>query len=113
VDIGGGRIDLVPYNHLMLYGCGCGGRTDPVPNSNWLILRVFISARFFVMGKLLCNYGFYTSEAILNPYTTSMWILVVAHLVQLAYFGNFHLSTSFCTSGAILRPLNCFLGLPQ
>jgi hypothetical protein len=80
------------------------GGHPPVPNSNWLILTVFSSTCFSVMGTLLCNYGFCTSEAVLNPYTTSRWILVATHLVQLAYFGSFHLSTSFCTFGAILRP---------
>jgi hypothetical protein len=65
------------------------GGHPPVPNSNWLILTVFSSTCFSVMGTLLCNYGFCTSEVVLKPYTTSRWILVAAHLVQLAYFGQF------------------------
>jgi hypothetical protein len=76
------------------------GGHPPIPNSNWLILIVFSSTHFSVMGTLLCNYGFYTSEDVLNPYTTSRWILVASHLVQLAYFGIFHLSTSLCTLGS-------------
>jgi hypothetical protein len=42
------------------------GGHPPVPNSNWLILTVFSSTRFSVMGTLLCNYGFCTSEACLE-----------------------------------------------
>jgi hypothetical protein len=76
----------------------------PPTYSNWLLLTVFSSTRFSVMMTFLCNCGFYTSGAILNPYTTSRWILVASHLFQLAYFGSFHVSTSFCTSRAILGP---------
>jgi hypothetical protein len=47
----------------------------PVPNSNWLILTFFISTRFFVMGKFLCNCGFFTYGVVLKPYKTSRWIL--------------------------------------
>jgi hypothetical protein len=74
----------------------------PVPTSNWLIWTVFSSTRFSVMGKFLCNCGFCTYGAILNPYTSSKWILVATHLFQVAYFGSVHVSTSFCTSRAIL-----------
>jgi hypothetical protein len=34
------------------------GGHPPVPNSNWLILTVFSSTRFSVMGTFLCNCGF-------------------------------------------------------
>jgi hypothetical protein len=78
------------------------GGHPPVPNSNWLILTVFSSTRFSVMGTFLCNCGFCTYGVVLKPYTTSRWILVAAHLFQLAYFGSFHVSTSFCTSRAVL-----------
>jgi hypothetical protein len=64
-----------------------------VPNSNWLILTVFSSTCFSIMGTFICNYGFFTSGVVLKPYTTSRWILVVAHLFQLDYFGVFHVST--------------------
>jgi hypothetical protein len=36
------------------------GGHPPVPNSNWLILTVFSSTRFSVMGTFLCNCGFCT-----------------------------------------------------
>jgi hypothetical protein len=75
-----------------------------VTNSNWLILIVFSSACFSVMGTFLCNCEFYTSETIMNPYTTSMWIMVVSHLFQLDYFGIFHASTYFCTFRVVLGP---------
>jgi hypothetical protein len=87
--------------HYNLIQVDIGGH-PPVPNSNWLILTVFSSTCFSVMGTFLCNCGFCTSGAILKPYTTSRWILVAAHLFQLAYFGSFHVSTSFCTSRAVL-----------
>jgi hypothetical protein len=78
------------------------GGHPPVPNSNWLILTVFSSTCFSVMGTFLCNCGFCTYGVVLNPYTTSRWILVASHLFQLAYFGSFHVSTSFCTSRVVL-----------
>jgi hypothetical protein len=56
----------------------------------------------FQFNTFLCNCGLCTYRVVLNPYTTSMWILVVIHLFQLAYFGSFHVSTSFCTSRAVL-----------
>jgi hypothetical protein len=65
-------------------------------------LTISSSTCFFVMGTFLCNCGFYTYEVVLNPYTTSRWILVATHLFQLAYFGIFHVSTSFCTSKVVL-----------
>jgi hypothetical protein len=80
------------------------GGHPPVPNYNWLILTVFSSTCFSIMGKFIYNCGFFTSRAILNPYTTSKWIMVHAHLFQLAYFGSFHVTTSFYTSRAILGP---------
>jgi hypothetical protein len=78
------------------------GGHSPVPNSNWLILTVFSSTRFSVMRTILCNCGFCNNGAILKPYTISRWILVAAHLFQLAYYGSFHVSASFCTSRAFL-----------
>jgi hypothetical protein len=78
------------------------GGHPPVPNSNWLILTIFSSTHFFVMMPFLCNCGFYTSRDVLNPYATSRCIMVAGHLFQLDYFGSFHVSTSFCTSRAIL-----------
>jgi hypothetical protein len=66
-------------------------------------------AQFYVMGTLLCNYGFFTYEVVLKPYPTYSWILVASHLVQLAYFGSFHLSTSLCTFGVVLRPKHFYL----
>jgi hypothetical protein len=84
------------------------GGHPPIPNSNWLILTVFSSTYLSVMGTFLCNCGFYTSGAVLKPYTASRWILVADHLFQLAYFGRFHVSTSFCTSRAILGPQTFF-----
>jgi hypothetical protein len=64
--------------------------------------KIFSSTHFFVMGTFICNCGFCTYRAILKPYTTSRWILVAAHLFQLDYFESFHVSTSFCTSRALL-----------
>jgi hypothetical protein len=78
------------------------GGHPPIPNSNWLILTVFSSTRFSVMGTLVCNCGFCTYGDVLKPYTAFRWIFVVAHLFQLAYFGSFHVSTSFCTSKVVL-----------
>ena len=78
------------------------GGHPPVPTSNWLILSVFSSTRFSVIGKILCNCGFFTYGAVLKPYKASRWILVVSHLFQLVYFGRFHVYTSFYTSMAIL-----------
>ena len=80
------------------------GGHPPVPNSTWLILTVFSSTRFSVMVKFSCNCGFFTSEVVLNPYIATRWILVAAHLVQLDYFGSFHVNTSFCTSRVVLGP---------
>jgi hypothetical protein len=73
-----------------------------VPNYNWPIWTIFSSTCFSIMGKCLCNYGFFTYRDVLNPYTTSRWISMVTHLFQLDYFGSFHVSTSLCTSRAIL-----------
>jgi hypothetical protein len=84
-----------------------GGYWWPPTYSNWLLLTIFSSTRSYV---LLCNCGFYTFEGCLNPYTYSRWILVASHLIQLAYFGCFHVSTSFCTSGPFWGPKQCFLG---
>jgi hypothetical protein len=79
------------------------GGHPPVPNSNWLILTVFSSARFSVMGTFIFNSGFCTYEvAIMNPYTAFRWILLVSHLFQLDYFGIFHVSTYLCTSRVVL-----------
>jgi hypothetical protein len=78
------------------------GGHPPIPNSNWLILTIFSSTCFSVMGTFLCNCGFCTFGVVLNPYTTSRWIMVAAHLFQLACFGIFHVSTSFCTSRDVL-----------
>jgi hypothetical protein len=78
------------------------GGHPPVPYSNWIIWTIFSSTRFSVMGTFLCNCGFYTYRDVLNPYTTSRWILVAAHLFQLYYFGSLHVSTSFCTSRVVL-----------
>jgi hypothetical protein len=78
------------------------GGHPPIPTSNWLILLFFSLERFSVIGTILCNYGFFTYGAMLNPYTSSRWILVVSHIFQLAYFGSFHVNTSFCTSKVIL-----------
>jgi hypothetical protein len=47
--------------------------------SNWFLLTVFSSTRFSIMMTLFCNCGFFTSRAILNPYTTSRWILVASY----------------------------------
>jgi hypothetical protein len=75
-----------------------------VTNSNWLILTIFSSACFSVMGTFICNCGFCTSGVVLKPYTASRWILVATHLFQLAYFGIFHVITYFCTSRVIVGP---------
>jgi hypothetical protein len=50
------------------------GGHPPVPNSNWLILTVFSSTYFSVMGTFLFNCGFYTYKVVLNPYKESRWI---------------------------------------
>jgi hypothetical protein len=42
------------------------GGHPPVPNSNWLILTVFSSTHFSVMGTFLCNCGFCTYGAVLE-----------------------------------------------
>jgi hypothetical protein len=103
---------LDPCVHYLISGCLfhavrvelCWGYWWPPTYSNWLLLTVFSSTCFSVMMTFLCNCGFFTSGAILKPYTTSRWILVAAHLFQLAYFGSFHVNTSFCTSRAVLGP---------
>jgi hypothetical protein len=56
------------------------GGHSPVRNSNWLILTFFSSTCFSVMGKFISNSGFFSYEAVLSPYTSTGWILVVAHL---------------------------------
>jgi hypothetical protein len=78
-----------------------GGYWWPPTYSNWLLLTFFSSTCSFV---LLCNCGFYTFRDFLNPYTSSKWILVASHLIQLDYFVCFHVSTSCCTSKAVLGP---------
>jgi hypothetical protein len=91
---------LVPKG-VWLIQVAIGGH-PPFQNSNWLNLTFFSSTRFYVIGKFVCNCGFFTYRAVLKPYTTSRWILVATHLFQLAYFGSFHVSTSFCTSRVVL-----------
>jgi hypothetical protein len=66
---------------------------------------------FLSNGTLLCNYGFCTFEVVLKPYTTSRWILVVAHLVQLTYFGSFHLKYIFLYFWGHFETLNNFFGI--
>ena len=56
---------------------------------------------FSVMGTFLCNYGFFTSEAVLKPYTTSRWITMATHLFQLAPFDIFSSARSFVIVGSI------------
>jgi hypothetical protein len=75
------------------------GGHPPVPTGSFC--PVFSSTRSSV---LLCNCGFYTSGGCLKPYTSSRWILVASHLIQLDYFVCFHVNTSCCTSRAILGP---------
>jgi hypothetical protein len=89
------------------------GGHPPFPNSNWLILTVLSSSFFSVKGTFLCNCGFYNYGVVLKPYTISRWILVAAHLFQLAYFGSFHVSTSLCTYRVFWGSKQCFTGLPQ
>jgi hypothetical protein len=50
------------------------GGHPPILNSNWLILTIFSSAHFSVMGTFLCNCGLCTSRVVLNPYTASRYI---------------------------------------
>ena len=80
------------------------GGQPPVPNSSWLILTFFSSTHFSIMVTSLCNCGLCNFMVVLNPYTKSRQILVVAHLFQLAYFGIFNVITSFCTSKVVLGP---------
>ena len=81
-----------------------GGYWWPPTISNWLILTVFGSTRFYVMMKFSFNCRLCTCEDVLNPYTTCRWILVSIHLFQLDYFGSLHIGTSLCTSRVILGP---------
>jgi hypothetical protein len=60
----------LPHKERGLIQVDIGGH-PPGPNSNWLILTVFSSTCFSIMGTFLCNCGFCTSRVVLKPYTTS------------------------------------------
>jgi hypothetical protein len=55
----GGHLYKIPEVVPTIIEVDIGGH-PPVPNSNWLILTVFNSTRFSVMGTFLCNCGFCT-----------------------------------------------------
>jgi hypothetical protein len=77
---------LLPNGRRMIQ-MDIGGH-PPIPNSNCLILTVFSSTRFSVIGTFLCNCGFCTYVVVLKPYTIYMWILVAACWVCVILFAR-------------------------
>jgi hypothetical protein len=74
------------------------GGHPPIPTGSsclFLVQHVLLYL-FVIVGSTLLG--------LLNPYTSSRWILVASHLIQLAYFVCFHVITSCCTSRVVLEP---------